>query len=446
MVHVVLGGGRGDDLDVWGEELPAVGVVAIGVGVDGVPDRRIGAKRRHRVEHLLGEVQVVERVDEQGRAVADDEAGVAPAIASVRREPGVDAVGHLDEPLHVREPAGGAVLPRTRCVHADPGTLGERGRRGAGDDALARGADPLDLELDHVTGQQPAAEGVDVGEPQLFEQGAGRHRPRADDVAGLEDDPARDEGDKLGEGPVHAPGAAGADDLAVDAGLDGQIEHPPLVEAQLVGRDEPRPQGQGAVLALALADAERALEHLVVAGRPVVVDREAGDGVGGPLDGEVAAPGTDHGPDLQLEVEPRASRWHLDIVAGADHARWAGEVERGNLVPVLGEVARPAEALLAVAHVVEEPQAVADRRRPRDRRAQGDVLDGERLGGRLEQPLALLDEPSPAAGEEVDERDPGGGGVDRLTGPDPDPVLRRAYGAERRPAHENLHVYRHTLC
>lgn len=47
------------------EQLVAVAVIAIGMGVEQGGDRRSCGERSHRVEHLLGELQVEQRVDQQ---------------------------------------------------------------------------------------------------------------------------------------------------------------------------------------------------------------------------------------------------------------------------------------------------------------------------------------------------------------------------------------------
>ena len=65
--HLVRCGRGGDDLGAV-DELVAVAVVAVGVGVDQRGDRGGVGDRRHRLEHPPGEAQVEQRVDEQRRA------------------------------------------------------------------------------------------------------------------------------------------------------------------------------------------------------------------------------------------------------------------------------------------------------------------------------------------------------------------------------------------
>jgi len=49
----------------------------------------------HGVQHLLGEFQVEEGVDQQGRLAIDDEAGVTPAPGAVGLQVGVDGVAEI---------------------------------------------------------------------------------------------------------------------------------------------------------------------------------------------------------------------------------------------------------------------------------------------------------------------------------------------------------------
>jgi len=51
-------------------------MVAIRVRVDERPDRRARRDRRDRRQHLAGQRQIPQRVDQQRLPVADDEAGV----------------------------------------------------------------------------------------------------------------------------------------------------------------------------------------------------------------------------------------------------------------------------------------------------------------------------------------------------------------------------------
>ena len=87
VVHLLGGGRGGDDLGV-GDQLVAVAVVAVGVGVDDGGDRRRPCRALERLEHLGGQAEVEQRVDEQRRTVADDETGVAPAPRPVTLDVG----------------------------------------------------------------------------------------------------------------------------------------------------------------------------------------------------------------------------------------------------------------------------------------------------------------------------------------------------------------------
>ena len=54
------------DLRVGGEKFVAVTMIAVAVGVDGVPDGRCRDDRPHFVEHRLGAWQIKLGIDEQG--------------------------------------------------------------------------------------------------------------------------------------------------------------------------------------------------------------------------------------------------------------------------------------------------------------------------------------------------------------------------------------------
>jgi hypothetical protein len=93
-------GGR-VDLRARREQLVAEAVVAVAVGVQRGADRPAVGDTPHRVEHVAGEREVEERVDEQRSAVARDQAGVAPAPRPVGLEVGEQPVAELVEPLAV---------------------------------------------------------------------------------------------------------------------------------------------------------------------------------------------------------------------------------------------------------------------------------------------------------------------------------------------------------
>jgi hypothetical protein len=87
------------------DELVAVAVVAVVVGVDDLADGEVGDRPDGR-EEVAGEVQVEEGVDQDRFVVADDEPGVRPAPASIGLEERVRAVTDLDQTpriLHERD-------------------------------------------------------------------------------------------------------------------------------------------------------------------------------------------------------------------------------------------------------------------------------------------------------------------------------------------------------
>jgi len=88
------------------EQLVAEAVIAVGVRVHRLLDGVALGDRPHRVEHAPREPQVEQRVDEHRRAVAGDEAGVAPAPAAVRLEVGEEPVAELVQALGVRDVHG----------------------------------------------------------------------------------------------------------------------------------------------------------------------------------------------------------------------------------------------------------------------------------------------------------------------------------------------------
>ena len=84
-----LGGGRGGRHDLGvGDELVAVAVVPVGVGVHDGRDRRGPGVRREGRQHRRRQPEIEQRVDEQRDAVADDQAGVAPSPRAVALDVG----------------------------------------------------------------------------------------------------------------------------------------------------------------------------------------------------------------------------------------------------------------------------------------------------------------------------------------------------------------------
>src|SRR5262249_46399157 len=64
-------------------------------------DLRRRADLGHRLEHRPGELEIEQRVDQQRCAIADHEAGVAPAPAAVGLQVRVTLVSELVEPAYV---------------------------------------------------------------------------------------------------------------------------------------------------------------------------------------------------------------------------------------------------------------------------------------------------------------------------------------------------------
>ena len=110
LCHLVRGGHRADDLGLI-QQLVAIAVVAVGVGVDQCDDGRGASVVGHRLQHPRRQRQVEQRVDQQRRAIADDQTGVAPApttvglqvcmapIGNLVQTPFVRRCGHLAHPL-----------------------------------------------------------------------------------------------------------------------------------------------------------------------------------------------------------------------------------------------------------------------------------------------------------------------------------------------------------
>ena len=103
LVHLGRAGRRGDDLRA-ADELVAVAVVAVGVSVDA--DIDLVCRRRrvpHPVEHLGGQPQVEQRVDQQRAVTVDHEPGVAPTPAAIGLQPCPDPVPDLVQPTLVAD-------------------------------------------------------------------------------------------------------------------------------------------------------------------------------------------------------------------------------------------------------------------------------------------------------------------------------------------------------
>ncbi len=112
LLHLFGAGARGDDLGIL-DELVAESVVAVGMGVDQAADRFGGRHGgAHLVQHLARELEVEQRVDQQGLVAIGDQAGVAPAPASIGLQPGKAAIAEVVQAL--------GVLPLRHGVLLDP--------------------------------------------------------------------------------------------------------------------------------------------------------------------------------------------------------------------------------------------------------------------------------------------------------------------------------------
>ena len=101
LLHLLGAGARSDDLGA-GDQLVAERVVAVGMGVDQAADR---LRRRHRgahpPQHLAGQRQVEQRIDQQGLVAVDDQPGIAKTPAAVGLQPGKAAVAEVVQALGV---------------------------------------------------------------------------------------------------------------------------------------------------------------------------------------------------------------------------------------------------------------------------------------------------------------------------------------------------------
>src|SRR2546423_7243175 len=150
--------------------------------------------------------------------------------------------------------------------------------RGGQTDEVSERADPLDLELDDVTGPEPPA----VAELQ---DAARADRSGAEDVSRKEAGVARGVGDDCVPGVVHVAELAARALLTVHA-----RDHRGAGAVELVGRDDERAEARREVLPPGGAEGHPPPGTPKVARLPVVHDGEAGD----------LAAGADDRRDLQL--------------------------------------------------------------------------------------------------------------------------------------------------
>ena len=80
MAHLLVASFRGDDLRAL-DQFVAEAMVAVGMRIDEGSDLRGGGRlgAMHRVEHLAGQLQVEQRIDQQRLSAIDHQTGVAPS-------------------------------------------------------------------------------------------------------------------------------------------------------------------------------------------------------------------------------------------------------------------------------------------------------------------------------------------------------------------------------
>src|SRR6516162_4060843 len=160
---------------------------------------------------------------------------------------------------------------------AAPG-LRDLRERGRVDDLVADPADTLDLQGDHVAGNQRRGDLLPRATPDLGEAAA-LTGARGQQVAGGDGRAPGGEADQLLEGERAVGQGVLAQQLAVDPGAHGEVEEAVggLARLELVGGHQVRAQGVRAVLALEEPERHPALGALDVSRRPVVEDRVADD-------------------------------------------------------------------------------------------------------------------------------------------------------------------------
>ena len=173
-----------------------------------------------------------------------------------------------------------------------------------GDDAVADGADAFDPGLEGVAGLQEAgwlAGDADAG------GGAGE-----DDVARQQRQDGGELGDELGDVEDEVGGAGVLHLLAVDRAAEGEV----VGVVQLVGCDEPGPDG--AVAAAGLAEGELgAGGELEVPVADVLADGDAGDVRPGVGLGDAVGGAADDDDELDLPVD--------GVADDRDVVEWPGE-------------------------------------------------------------------------------------------------------------------------
>lgn len=117
--HFRGGCGGGDDPGA-GNQLVAVAVVAVRVGIDQRADcvgSRLGGA--HGPQHAVGKREIVQGIHQQGLLPVDNQSRVAPAPGSARGQPGIHAIAQCLQAVFilvahnsVRRPSGVQVLLR----------------------------------------------------------------------------------------------------------------------------------------------------------------------------------------------------------------------------------------------------------------------------------------------------------------------------------------------
>src|SRR2546423_2095764 len=221
----------------------------------------------------------------------------------------------LARPMPLAAPVITAALPASR-----PSDMGAQ--------ALPRGAEPVDAELDFVAGREVARRAVP--------QPDARRGARGDDVAGQERHKLTDVADE---------GRHVEDQLARRAALLGLAVHlEPELEivyvADLVGRGEKRPERREGIAALALHPLAPTLE-LEGALRVIVVQHVPGDVAQGGVAVDIPGAATDDDRQLHLPIDfGGALRDHHVVIRPADRAGRLEEDDRlfGNFLTGLARV------------------------------------------------------------------------------------------------------------
>src|SRR6266498_1249463 len=233
--------------------------------------------------------------------------------------------------------------------------------------AVPQDADALDLELDHVSGPQPAVQ---------LQARAARCGSGSEHVTRVERLGHRRVGDQVAEAVVHVRRRVLAPGLAVDAGC-----HPEVVCCELVGCDDAWPEHVRAVpiLRLRRSHPDRQLPCLHVSRRHVVPDRppeHVPKRLGG---GDVSARRPDDRRELELVIELLGVAGPGDVLIRTDHRVGQTLVVDRNGEPLLRD--RPAEAGEGVLHVTTKGEEVAQAARP-ERREQAGAFDVATFGDR----------------------------------------------------------------